>query len=164
MEADVLQWTEEVLKETEEFFLPLRKLWKMSQDEGYETQYEEFASLLRSDPRFEFHGRQPAEESLPPTDEAEMEQMGFYGGPLVGLKGREPTREQVRDILLKKMDKMLWALQKAYEVRPEGDEATEDDLIEAMARAKRLRQGIEEAFDQSQGAQSSGSSEEQTPQ
>ena len=110
---------------------------------------EKLTAKLRTDGRFLlFDTRESglAEELKPLMSEEEMEAAGFYTGPRIMLKSRISSRKEVVRFLLKKADQTFRTLQKAWDVRPEGDEVVEDQFLEALSKAQRLQRELRAAF------------------
>ena len=147
----ILERVVTLLEKTESFVVPVRWICKVLGEEfkGMEMTVEELAEKLGRDERFRvFDGSEIVlSDSLKPlVSEDEMEASGFYPGPRVMLKSRIPSREEVVAFLLKKADQTFETLRKAWEIRPQGDEATEDQLLEALAKAQRLQRELKEIF------------------
>ena len=149
---DLIQAVLTRLKEAEEFIVPVRKIYRGMEDrirsEGMSE--SEFIDLLKSDRRirfFEASGNDKKDGISDNVTVEEMEKVGFYSGPRVMLKDRLPTREEVLSILLKKADTTFSTLQKAWDIRPEGDEETEDQLLDALAKAQRLQRELQSLLD-----------------
>ena len=58
------------------------------------------------------------------------------------LRDRVPTREEVIEFLVNKVDQTLDTLKQAWDIRPKDDEATEDQLLEALAKAQKLQRDL----------------------
>jgi hypothetical protein len=76
---------------------------------------------------------------------AEMESLGFFGGPRVKLASREITREHIARMIAKHTNNMLNALWSAYDVRPEDLDPEQDaELLDLIAQAKELQLTLQE--------------------
>jgi hypothetical protein len=97
-----------------------------------------FQHQLEADPRFEF--------SAPPVPPGWVEAVGpeALAGPHVKLAARKVTTEAVLEILTHNIEQLNQALLRAWENRPPGDDRAEAMLVEAMAKAERLRREIGE--------------------
>ena len=80
------------------------------------------------------------------VSEKEMEASGYYSGPRFILKERIHNRKDMGSHLIRKADTTLRHLKKAWEVRPQGDEAFEDQLLDALAKAQRLQRELRAVF------------------
>lgn len=153
--ADILEKVVIFLEEAESFIVPVKLVWKMIGEEfpGTDMSMEQLTEKLKKDKRFKlFDGPENFMNSKigPKVPEGEMEKLGFYRGPRVMLKGRIPTRKEVITFLLKKADQTFQTLKKAWEIRPGGDETTEDQLLEALAKAQRLQRELRAILSQNE--------------
>ena len=146
----------DILQNDPDFFVPVKKLWLTVQGEGLalDTELDDFHHSLLNDERFEFapgvDHREGFEDS--PEDagkmEREMESLGFYGGPRVKLVSREMTVDDIFSAMSRSLARMNEALQNAWEVRPEGDQDTEDQMVEILAVGQKLEREIRELIEQ----------------
>lgn len=136
--------------ETEpDFYIPIKKLWNvLKRGCNFEVPpFDEFITLIRKDGRFivESTGNAPWEED--PEETAQMEELNYYAGPKVRLSSRLPTKNDMERIVLKQTQRIIDSLVKAYENRPEDlPEEDECQLIETMAKTKKLKEEIQKAF------------------
>jgi DNA polymerase III delta prime subunit len=159
MSETVLNYVINILENDPDFYVPLKKLWHGLQAQGLTTDlnhdYDAFLALLQGDERFEIEPsvEQALGEPPPwgPEEEPEMEALGFYLGSRVKLAARQMTVADLADILDRKTGDMMEALEKAWEMRPQDDQETEDLLIQVLAKAQRLRRetlnALEEAVE-----------------
>lgn len=149
---EIIEWAIPILETDEEILVPIKKLWTRYVAEHSRVTLEEFTHALEQDERFEFmEGTDPTEGLEDWTEEekadhiAEMEALGFFGGPRVKLKHREITAEHIAKMLKKHTDNMMKALWGAFDVRPdEFDQEQDAELLDLIARAKELQLKIEE--------------------
>ncbi len=146
MDKEALNRVLSMLEGAEDFYVPVKKIWKELSFQGYDLpQYNEFLDYLKKDKRFEI--RRFKEVESEDENEEEMEKAGFYSGPRAKLRKRKITKEDMKRITLEHTQRVVGNLIKAYEVKPEDfPEDSEDQLIELMKRAKQLKEKIEEAF------------------
>jgi len=149
--SSILDWIERLILSSEEFFIPLKRLSLEIPPELADPPPPPatLRDWLASDARFEIltaadgaGGDRDAESA---EEEAEMEKLGYFNGPRVGLKSKRPSHEQVLEIIQKHAGRLIESLQKAYEARPrgaEGAEEIEDQLLELMQRAKTLKKQL----------------------
>ncbi len=147
----MIEWAIPILETHEDILVPVKKLWTMYVAERPGVTLEEFTYALEQDERFEFmEGTDPTDGLDLPPDEmaehiAEMEALGFFGGPRVKLREREITAEHIAKMLKKHTDNMMKALWGAFDVRPEDFDREQDaELLDLIARAKELQLKIEE--------------------
>lgn len=154
-----LDEAERFLAADREIIVAVKKLWmevsRMAAEQGFEVpSFPDFSAMLEGDPRFEFlpfhknvtddledpilHGDSP--------DETEMEQMGFFSGDRVKLRSVTLTPQIMGNIIRSKVDRTVDALTKAWDLRPDGDRETEDQLLEILARTQKLQKEVKSAF------------------
>jgi hypothetical protein len=130
----------EALETDPEIYVPVERLWLFLRSEGLalDVDRESFQSQLEADARFEF--------SAPPVPPGWMDVAGeaSLAGPHVKLAARKVTTEAVLEILAHNVEQLNQALLRAWENRPPGDDRAEAMLVEAMAKAEKLRREIGE--------------------
>ncbi len=149
---DVIEWAASILETDEEILVPVKKLWAQYTAQTPGISLDDFTRALEADARFEFmEGTDPTEGLEDWTEEeraehiAEMESLGFFGGPRVKLASREITREHVARMIAKHTNNMLSALWSAYDVRPEDLDPEKDaELLDLIAQAKELQLTLQE--------------------
>lgn len=156
-----LNEAERILAADRDVIVPVKKVWqqvvRFGKQQGFEVpSLVDFEALLEADPRFEFmpsmrellgDDGQPLEEFEDEEEnEEEMERLGFYSGDRVKLRRIELTPELIGSVIRRKVDRTMEALTEAWELRPEGDQETEDQLLEILARTQRLQREVKEAF------------------
>jgi hypothetical protein len=144
---DVLEKVVVILEEAESFIVPVKWVWGMLEQESSYLDFtvEGLAERLKKDRRFRLFAEQKvsgADEIKWVLSEAEQEKLGFYRGPRVMLKDRIPTRKEMVTFLLKKVDQTYDTLKQAWDIRPKEDEAAEDQLLEALAKAQKLQREL----------------------
>jgi len=149
MTKSPVEWAAEVLGSGEDILVPVKKLWLDMQSQGIGTglSVEAFIAMLEADERFEFfegvdHGEGDQEER------AYMEELGFFSGPRVKLASRELTREYLARMLRQSTQNLVEALEGAWEVRPVGDVETEEQLLEILTLAQRLKHEVDKALEE----------------
>ena len=136
------------LEMAEDFYVPVKKLYKDLSDEGFALPgYESFLEFFKKDTRFEvqyFGTKKPNKK-----DQDSDEEAGYLGssGEMVKLRSRKMTKEDMKQITLKHAQNVIENLVKAYEVQPDDLPAEkEDELLELMKKAKQLKEKVDEAF------------------
>jgi len=119
-------WAATILETHEDILVPVKKLWVEYCAQTPGVSLDEFTRALEAEERFEFMGGTDPRKGLEELTEeeiaehiAEMESLGFYGGPRVKMAHREITAEHIAKMLKKHTDNMMNALWSAYDVRPE---------------------------------------------
>jgi hypothetical protein len=146
----------EILETDPDFFVPVRKLWLMLQEEGLapDVTLEAFHRQLLDDERFDFtpgvDHKEGFGDDLDFAEEMERkkEALGFYSGPHVKLVSREMTAEDIFAGLAQSLTRMNEALQGIWDTRPEGDQETEVQLLEILAAGQRLEREIRDLIAQ----------------
>ena len=150
-----------LLDQEDEFIVPVRKLYRALGRSNLSEEWTEeaFLEVLKGDERFRVF-EAPDEDDVYDDfeSEEELEALGFYRGPRVMRKDSMPTREDVLSILVKKADKTFSTLHKAWDIRPDGDEETEDQLLEALAKAQRLKRELQALLDRADRGENEGAS------
>lgn len=143
------EWAAEVLGSGNDILVPVKFLWLdlLSQGIGTGLSVDAFTALLEADERFEFfegvdHG--DGDEG----ERALMEELGFHSGPRVKLADRELTAEYVTRMLQESTQNMLEALEGAWEVRPDDDPEAEQQLLEILTMAQRLKHEVDQALEE----------------
>lgn len=151
MTTDLVEWTADFLATDDEFLIAVKKLWIAVQGEWLATDLslEKFQRLLEGDGRFEFEeGIDFGEGFDDPEAEREiMESLGYFSGPRVRLAAREITLDMIAAAIKRSTDRMMAALESAWEVRDPCDEEAETSLLGILAGGQRLQQGLDEMFD-----------------
>lgn len=154
-----LNEAERILAADKDVIVAVKKVWMDVAREGKAQAFDvpqlpDFTALLEGDPRFEFL---PAHSSLqddlddPNTGDSseegsEMEQLGFFSGDRVKLRNVELTPQLLGNIIRTKVDRTMSALTRAWDLRPEGDQDTEDRLLEILSRTQKLQKEVKKAF------------------
>jgi hypothetical protein len=153
-----LNEAERILASEKDVIVPVKKIWlevgKQGKVQGYDTPpLADFTALLEGDKRFEFmpshdENGEPFEEVAADdvVEEAELETLGFYSGDRVKLRTVELTPEIIGGMIRRKVDMTMSALAKAWERRPEGDQETEDQLLDILARTQKLQREVKKTF------------------
>jgi hypothetical protein len=152
MSNPIIERVIEILETDPDFYVPVKKLWLMLRSEGLigDTELSKLQTMLQTDGRFEFieptdHSTDPEHS---PTVQAEMEALGFFGGPRVKLISREISNEDILAALASHVDRLNEALRAAWETRPE-DSQVEVDLMQLLMASQRLGKEMNKLFNES---------------
>lgn len=153
-----LNEAERILATDKDVIAPVKRIWeevgKQGKKQGFDIpSLADFTALLEGDTRFEFiasldENGEPLEQ-LPREDtpqEEELEHLGFYSGDRVKLKSVELTPEVIGGLIRRKVDMTMDALTRAWERRPEGDQETEDQLLDILAKTQKLQREVKSTF------------------
>ena len=140
MDEQLLSRTIEILKNAPDFFVPVKKLWLMLQEEGLAIDLDlpSFYNTLLRDEQFEFTPGLDFKKEFDVEFVNEIEALGLDSGPRVKLASREMTAEDIFAGLAQSLTRMNKALQNAWDSRPEQDQETEDQLLEILAAGQKL--------------------------
>lgn len=154
-----LNEAERILASHKDVIVPVKKIWTEVQKEGKRQGFEalalvDFTAMLEGDPRFEFiASHKSVTEDLEdertgedPAQQAEMEQLGFFSGDRVKLRRVALTPTMLGEIIRTKVDRTMDALTKAWDARPEGDQDTEDKLLEILSKTQKLQREVKKTF------------------
>lgn len=154
-----LNEAERILAADKDVIVAVKKVWMEVSREGKVQSFEvpplsDFTALLEGDLRFEFlptHSSLQDDLDDPNTGDisgegSEMEQLGFYSGDRVKLRNVELSPQLLGNIIRTKVDRTMNALTKAWDLRPEGDQETEDRLLEILSRTQKLQKEVKKAF------------------
>lgn len=153
-----LNEAERILASDRDVIVPVKKVWKEVGNQGREQGFAvpslgDFSVMLEADQRFEFvsshaDGEMVFEERQEddPVEEAELENLGFFSGDRVKLRHIELTPELIGTMIRRKVDMTMDALTKAWELRPDGDQDAEDQLLDILARTQKLQREVKKTF------------------
>jgi hypothetical protein len=152
-----LHEAERILATDKDVIVPVKRVWQEVVKQGNEQGFEvpslvDFETMLEADQRFEFMSSKELldDGEIDPDDraeeEVELEKLGFYSGDRVKLKKIDLTAEMLGGIIRQKVDRTMEALTKAWELRPEGDQDAEDQLLEILAKTQKLQKEVKDAF------------------
>ena len=158
-----LNEAERILASEKDVIVAVKKVWievsREAERQGFEIpQFSDFSAMLEGDARFEFLAshesvtedlEDPVEEESP----QEMEQLGFFSGDRVKLRTVDLTPGLLGSIIRSKVDRTMSALTKAWELRPDGDQETEDKLLEILARTQKLQKEVSKTFSEEKMAE-----------
>jgi hypothetical protein len=153
-----LNEAERILASDKDVIVAVKKIWEAVEKQGRKQGFEmpslpDFTALLEGDFRFEFMpsldengeplGESPREES---EQQEELESLGFYSGDRVKLKRVELTPEIIGGLIRRKVDVTMDALTRAWHRRPDGDQDTEDQLLDILAKTQKLQREVKNTF------------------
>jgi hypothetical protein len=138
----------QILAADQEIFVPLLRLYRDLTSEGLLTYVDlnTFERLLESDRRFEFIEDLEEEiigDLLDPRIDAELEAMGFFGGPRVKLRAREVSTPVLMDSLLRQLQTMNSSLENAWRTRAD-DPEIEGALLQMLMMGDMLERQVRE--------------------
>lgn len=153
-----LNEAERILASDKDVIVAVKKIWaevdKQGRKQGFEIpSLPDFTALLEGDARFEFipsldENGEPPDMSFrdESPQEEELENLGFYSGDRVKLKSVELTPEVIGTLIRRKVDLTMDALTRAWKRRPQGDQETEDQLLDILAKTQKLQREVKSTF------------------
>ena len=153
-----LNEAERILAADRDVIVPVKKVWKEVGNQGKGQGFAvpslgDFSVMLEADVRFEFvsshdEGEMVFEDQANdnPIEEAELESLGFFSGDRVKLRHIELTPELIGTMIRRKVDMTMDALTKAWELRPDGDQDAEDQLLDILAKTQKLQREVKKTF------------------
>lgn len=154
-----LNEAERILAADRDIIVPVKKVWTEVKKQGEDQNFAvpslaDLTAMMEADSRFEFmatpdqlrEGLESDASDASDLEESELENLGFYAGDKVKLRRIELSPEIIGDVIRRKVDLTMEALAKAWELRPAGDQETEDQLLEILSRTQKLQREIKENF------------------
>lgn len=154
-----LNEAERILAADKDIIVPVKKVWmevkRQAEEQNFEVpSFADLTAMMEADNRFEFmpvHNDLESDVGEGLSDdrdasEEELENLGFYSGDRVKLRRIELSPEIIGDVIRKKVDMTMEALAKAWEMRPQGDQETEDQLLEILSKTQKLQRQVKENF------------------
>jgi hypothetical protein len=138
----------QALTESEHLLVPIEELYKNLRDEGLLslTSEEAFEQLIVTDDRFEVYESLGHSDLFHPTIQAELRARGLLTGPLVMLRERGASTEQIMLDVLLHLQEMNQALETAWQLRPEGNDEIEAELLNLLMMGDMLEREIRQAI------------------
>jgi hypothetical protein len=136
------------LTKSEHLLVPIEELYHSLRDEGLLslTSEENFEQLIVSDERFEVYESLGHSELFHPAIQAELQARGLLTGPLVMLRERGASTEQIMHDVLLHLQEMNLALETAWQLRPEGNDEIEAELLNLLMMGDILEREIRHAI------------------
>ncbi|MDF1514071.1 MAG: hypothetical protein P1S60_09700 [Anaerolineae bacterium] len=136
------------LSESDHLLVPIEELYNSLRDEGMlsVTSEENFEQLIVSDDRFEIYESLGHSDLFHPSVQAELRSRGLLTGPLVMLRERGSDTEQIMHDVLLHLKEMNQALETAWQLRPEGNDEIENELLNLLMMGDILEREIMHAI------------------
>ena len=136
------------LTESEHLLVPIEELYHNLRDEGLlsVTTEESFEQLIVSDDRFEVYESLGHSDLFHPAIQAELRARGLITGPLVMLRERGGNTDQIMLDVLLHLQEMNQALETAWQLRPEGNDDIEAELLNLLMMGDMLEREIKQAI------------------
>lgn len=136
------------LTESEHLLVPIEELYHSLQSEGLLplTSEETFEQLIVTDERFEVYESLGHSDLFHPAIQAELRARGLITGPLVMLRERGASSEQIMLDVLLHLEEMNLALETAWQLRPDGNNEIEAELLNLLMMGDMLEREIRHAI------------------
>ncbi len=125
---DLLDSAEKILENDREVIVAVPRLWEQAHDPAaaHRLPLGDFTESLARDDRFEVF---PARDGIP--DYVKLRRVKITPGVLAG-------------VMSTKIENAITTLVQAWDERPPGDRQTEEQLIQILAQARKLREDLQE--------------------
>lgn len=138
----------QILYESDHVLVPFDDLYDQLTNEGRMVWMtpELLEQLLTADERIEIYEGLADSELFPTIVQAELQARGLLGGPLVMLRERASTSEEVMVDMLLHLQEMNEALETAWQLRPEGNPEIEAELLNLLMMGDMLEREFKRAL------------------
>jgi hypothetical protein len=149
MTDPITQRVTQILSESTHVLVPLDDLYDRLAGEGLMVWMTEelLEQFLISDSRFEVYEGLADSDLFDPMVQAELQARGLLSGPLVMLRERASSTEDVLVDMLLHLEEMNTALETAWQLRPEGDPEVEAELLNLLMMGDMLEREIKRALE-----------------
>ena len=162
-QAAIIERISAILAASDEFYVPIKHIWKTLVMEGHPINLENLTAQLKDQPQFKLLERENSEEAETSETPGEastweqemqynMEALGYYDGERVSLVSRQPSADDLKKLIHKHLSNMTEALGKASAACPTGDGETQQKLKDLMERAETIRQSLSNLIDPGEDA------------
>ncbi len=138
----------QLLTESEHLLVPIEELYHSLLAEGLLplTSEETFEQLIATDERFEVYESLGHSDLFHPSIQVELRARGLLTGPLVLLCERSASSEKIMLDVLLHLQEMNLALETAWQLRPEGNNEIETELLNLLMMGDMLEREIKHAI------------------
>jgi hypothetical protein len=138
-----------ILDESAHVLMPLEDLYDRLANEGMMSWMtpELLEGLLISDDRFEVYEGLADSDLFNPMIQAELQSRGLLRGPLVMLRSRATSGEEVMLDMLLHLQEMNTALETAWKLRPQNNPDVEAELLNLLMMGDMLEREIKRALE-----------------
>ncbi len=148
MTDPITDYVAQIMIESDHVLVPLEELYARLISEGMVAWINPmlFEQLIYEDHRFEMYDGFGDSEFFNPMVQAEMEARGLLGGPLVLLRTRQVTDEELMLDMLLHLQEMNKALETAWQLRPSDNPEVEAELLNLLLMGDMLERQIKQAL------------------
>ncbi|MGC9521630.1 MAG: hypothetical protein ACP5HG_07075 [Anaerolineae bacterium] len=138
-----------ILRESSHVLVPMDDLYDRLASEGMMVWItpELLEQLIASDDRFEIYEGLAESDLFNPLIQTELQARGLLGGPLVMLRERGTSTEDVMLDMLQHLQEMNKALEAAWQMRPEDNPDIEAELLNLLMMGDMLEREIKRALE-----------------
>ena len=139
----------QILNESAHVLVPLEDLHDQLTHEGLMTwmTLELLEQLISEDDRFEIYEGLADSELFNPVVQIELQARGLLSGPLVMLRERVSSTEEVMLDMLLHLQEMNKALETAWQLRPEDNPAVDAEILNLLLMGDMLEREIKQALE-----------------
>lgn len=139
----------QILTESVHILVSLEEVYDQLTNEGRMVWMtpELLEQLLTADARFEIYEGLADSELFNPLIQSELRARGLLGGPLVMLRERASTTEEVMLDMLLHLQEMNEALETAWQFRPQDNPEIENELLNLLMMGDMLEREIKRALE-----------------
>jgi hypothetical protein len=149
MNDPITDYVAHLMAESDHVLVPLEELYDRLISEGMIAWINPllFEQLIYEDNRFELYDGFGDSEFFNPMVQAELEARGLLGGPLVLLRARHVTDEELMLDMLLHLQEMNKALETAWQLRPSDNPEVEAELLNLLLMGDMLERQIKQALE-----------------
>ena len=149
MSDPITNYIAQLLAESEHVLVPLEALYEQLISEGMTPWIDPilFEELIHADDRFELYEGLGDSELFDPVVRIEVRARGLLGGPLVLLRERRATDEELMLDMLLHLQEMNKALETAWQLRPSDNPEVEAELLNLLMMGDMLEREIKRALE-----------------
>lgn len=149
MTDPITDYVAQIMIESDHVLVPLEELYARLISEGMVAWINPllFEQLIYEDDRFELYDGFGDSEFFNPMIQVELEARGLLGGPLVLLRARRVTDEDLMLDMLLHLQEMNKALETAWQLRPSDNPEVEAELLNLLLMGDMLERQIKQALE-----------------
>jgi hypothetical protein len=149
MTDPITDYVAQIMIESDHVLVPVETLYARLVSEGMVAWINPmlFEQLIYEDERFELYDGFGDSEFFNPMVQAELEARGLLGGPLVLLRARRVTDEELMLDMLMHLQEMNKALETAWQLRPSDNPEIEAELLNLLLMGDMLERQIKSALE-----------------
>ncbi len=139
----------QILRESSHILVPLEELYDRLMEEGWIAwmTLDQLGDLIATDERFEVYEGLAESDLLDPLIQFALQERGLLAGPLVTLRDRTTSDEQIFADMLSHLKEMNAALETAWQLRPPGNPEVEAELLNLLMMGDILEREIRRALE-----------------